>query len=94
MLITVSDLLALLDKIPIWKTLYHLPGRVAALEQRLARLEASPPAPADENCPKCHAAAFKLIASAPDATMGPLGYLRRVYRCSVCSHEEPRLVAP
>ncbi|WP_313534519.1 hypothetical protein [Haematobacter sp.] len=40
--ISVSDILKILDQIPIWKTVRDLPARVAALEQRVAALEGRP----------------------------------------------------
>lgn len=52
---SVSDILKLLDQIPIWRSLKALPERVVALEQRVSKLEAElerrPPA---EVCPLCH----------------------------------------
>ena len=39
---SVSDILSLLDKIPIWKTLKELPDRVTKLEEEVVILKAKP----------------------------------------------------
>jgi len=38
-MLSVSDILKLLDKAPIWRTLRETPARIAALEDRVAALE-------------------------------------------------------
>lgn len=38
-MISVDDVLKILDRIPIWKNLAALPAKVAALEKRVAELE-------------------------------------------------------
>lgn len=37
----VADIIKLLEKIPIWRTLTSLPRRLAELEQKVAALEAA-----------------------------------------------------
>ncbi len=41
-MISVSDILKILDKAPIWKTLTQMPKRIAELEERVAALEGQP----------------------------------------------------
>ncbi|WP_027234700.1 ABC transporter C-terminal domain-containing protein [Leisingera caerulea] len=41
-MISVSDILKILDKAPIWTTLKEMPQRIEALEARVAELEAKP----------------------------------------------------
>lgn len=51
---SVSDILKLLDQIPIWRSLKALPERVEALEQRISHLEAElERRPPPELCPLC-----------------------------------------
>ena len=52
-MISVSDVLKLLEKIPVWGTLSKLPERVKLLEQKVASLEAAGPAPGRRPCPAC-----------------------------------------
>jgi hypothetical protein len=44
-MISASDIVKLLDQIPVWKSLKALPARLAALEARVAALENTPPQP-------------------------------------------------
>jgi hypothetical protein len=55
-------MLALLDKIPIWKQLKELPQRVESLEKRIAELENKPISTGDV-CPKCKNKTFELIST-------------------------------
>ncbi len=41
-MLSVSDILKLLEQIPAWKTVKALPGRVEAVERRLNELEGKP----------------------------------------------------
>jgi hypothetical protein len=46
----IGDALSILDHIPIWKCVKELPDKVAAIEKRLAALEAKPTLPICEAC--------------------------------------------
>jgi len=92
-MISISDMLNILDKIPIWKQLKALPAKVEALEKRIAELE-SKPSSNDDICPKCKQKTFELISSQKDETFGELGVYERLYRCSSCGFEETKLVDP
>jgi hypothetical protein len=66
--VSVSDILKVLDQIPIWKNVATLPRRLASLEDRIAALEtakpALPAAPAIDPakaCPVC-GSEMKVIA--------------------------------
>lgn len=41
-MVSVSDIVKLLDQVPIWKTIKALPKRVEELEARVAELEKTP----------------------------------------------------
>jgi hypothetical protein len=45
-----KDLLQLLDRIPVWKRIAAMPGRLDELEKRLAALEQKPNLPICEAC--------------------------------------------
>jgi hypothetical protein len=84
--ISASDILKILDKLPLWKTLSTLPARLDALERRVAALEgASAKNQADAiNCPAC-GGAMKFVAERPDPAFGRLGVKERDLRCE-CGH--------
>ena len=92
-MISISDMLTLLDRIPLWGQLKALPNRVNELEKRIAELE-SKPSSNDEICPKCKQKTFELISSQKDKTFGPLGVYERTYKCSSCGFEEAKLLDP
>jgi len=52
-MIGMSDLIAILDKIPIWKTLKDLPGKVESLENKIAELETKLKLAPPPTCPYC-----------------------------------------
>jgi len=89
-IINASDLLKILDLIPLWKKLKELPAKVEALEAKVADLERRglPPAPAGKRCPFCGQNNFFVVKSEPDPIFGPLGGKKRTYRCSSCGQEE------
>lgn len=78
---SVSDILKLLDQVPVWKTLRALPRRVDDLERRLAALEAAPGTPAHVlECAECGAPA-RVTAIKDHPTFGPLGVKLRTVSC-------------
>ena len=90
-MITVSDILKILDKIPIWKQLKDLPARIEALERRLEALEQDRTAVKGEKCPSCGAYEFMVTATKPHPLMGEVGIKERTYTCSGCGFTEPRI---
>lgn len=87
-MITISDLLKLLDNLPIWKRVKGLPGEVEALRRRIELLEDSiARTPQADKCPKCHGLAYGLDRSEPDPTFGDSRTLRHYYRCKSCGYE-------
>lgn len=62
---SVSDIIKLLEQIPIWKQLKAIPQELEQLRRRVDALEAklaSPPAPGKE-CPACGARTLRVISS-------------------------------
>lgn len=92
-MLSITDLLALLDKWPSWKRITDAPARITALEQRVLMLEKQMRGGSgtDATCPKCGEPTFLLISSAPDDVFGQLGQSRRHYRCAECGFEESKL---
>ncbi|MDO9006329.1 MAG: ABC transporter C-terminal domain-containing protein [Aquabacterium sp.] len=96
-MISVSDIIKLLDQLPIWKTIKALPPRIEALENRIAALEgkAAMPAPAKftpgEPCPACGAHALRRTSAVK--SKGPFGVLGRkdkIWTCGACKAEDHR----
>ncbi|MEQ1484783.1 hypothetical protein [Methyloglobulus sp.] len=90
-MISVKDIMVILDKIPIWKQLIGLPSRIEALEKRVSELESKGITTGD-SCPKCKAKTFELISTAPDPLFGEMGVQKRLYKCSACGFEESKNV--
>jgi hypothetical protein len=90
-LVSVKDIIVILDNIPIWKQLKELPAKLEALEKRVAELENKVTLTAD-NCPKCKAKTFELLSTAPDPVFGEMGVQKRLYQCSACGFEESKSV--
>jgi hypothetical protein len=90
----VSDILALLDRWPGWKAITALPGKVAELEARVAKLEGtkSKPGGVTMACPMC-GEAMKLAKVTPDELFGNMGVQQREFVCS-CGHNERRIFDP
>ena len=90
-MITLSDIVALLEKIPGWKRMVEAPARIDALEKRLAEFEAKGrhvARPGGKPCPACSQPSFFQISVRDDPVMGVVGLKRRTYRCDSCQHEE------
>jgi len=88
-MISVSDLLKILDKLKIWKELKALPAKVAELEARISTLENSKKTNNDaEFCPKCRANTMEFISSEPDPIFGECGLYNRTYKCPTCGTSE------
>jgi len=93
--ISVSDIIKLLDQIPIWKRLVSLVKEVDELKARVAILEETarkPAAPAPELCPLCESGSLKVIAVRPHPQFGTFGAQLRTLKCTneACGHTENR----
>ena len=88
-----GDLLALLDKIPVWRRVQAAPERIDALEKRVAELEAKLSRAPGAACPSCGAPEYRVTKSVVSA--GPFGRLgaKDVTRtCGACSFTDTDLV--
>ena len=96
-MLTVSDILKILDQVPVWRTLRGLPDRVAVLETRIAELEAKlekPPAKAGQPCPACGELAMRRTATRPHTgPLGELGARDETWACTNCGDTEERVVS-
>jgi uncharacterized protein with PIN domain len=84
-----KDILAALDRWPLWKRMGEAPERVDALEKRVAELEEKLGGkwPADV-CPACGERAMRQKhALGPDAK----GMMQRTWACEACGHNDKRL---
>jgi len=89
-----GDILALLDKIPIWKRVQETPARVDALEKRVADLEARLARAPGEACPKCGALEFRTESAKPSRQFGDMGAVDRTLKCGACDYTETRMESP
>ncbi len=68
----------------------NLKNKVLELQGKVRKLESFE----GEPCPKCRKPAWVVESSKPDSTLGDLGVIRRVYRCTECGFSESQLVTP
>ncbi len=88
-MINVSDLLKILEKIPLWKQLKELPAKIEDFERRLSALEKN--LETDDSvkkCPKCGSKYFVLTDTKPNLHLGIVGVQDRQYTCEKCSYSE------
>ena len=98
-MISVSDILSLLDRAPIWKTLKDLPKRVDALEAetrslraRIDQLQGNKPG---ETCPSCGAPALRRTGSKPTTGhFAGMGLRDETWTCSACGEVDEREMVP
>ena len=85
-----GDLLALLDKIPIWKRVQETPARMDLLEKRIEELEKRLERAPGAACPACGALAMRLTAQG--RVMGGHGdhWTDDTWTCAECAHSEIR----
>ena len=95
--VSVSDILKLLEQIPIWKAVAGLPKRVAELERKVAALEAAAKGgaqrPTGRECPVC-GAEMRVTAETPDPTFGVLGVKLHSLKCGECGTAAQRQFEP
>ena len=84
-MLSVSDMLKILDQIPAWKALRTMPGRMDALEKRLDQLETrltSPAAPPHlTRCATCGGEA-RVIGVRDHPAFAELGHKLRTVECA------------
>jgi hypothetical protein len=95
-MVSVSDILKLLDQIPIWKTVSTLPKRVAELERQVAELQKNMmAAPSGRECPIC-GSIMKVVAEYPHPHFAFAGIKIHKMECqnSECAHKTERDFEP
>ncbi len=88
-MLTINELIKLLEKAPLWKRHAPLPDKVAELECRVAALETHL---ADRTsgayCEHCGSGNVKRIGAVPDPAFGDVfGDKLPKYRCENCEQE-------
>jgi hypothetical protein len=93
-MISVSDILKVLDQIPIRKHVRELPKRMEALEKRVAELEAGArkTIPPGRECPKC-GQAMTVVREGPDVVLGRAGVMNHILECA-CGFRTERKFRP
>jgi len=98
-MIAVSDVIKLLDQIPIWKALRELPKRVTELEARVKVLEESATqrqiaaAPNALACPLC-GTIMKVTRESPHHEFAFAGIKVHTVECPNCGHKTDRDFRP
>lgn len=96
-MLSVSDILKLLDKIPVWQRLSRLPGEVEELRRRVDALEGKGQRIDAANlCPICEVGTLKVKKVTPHPHFGEMGVQIRHLHCNneSCSHAEERDYEP
>ncbi len=90
-----GDIVKLLERWDVWRRIEAAPGRIDALEERVAALEAElKRRPAVEACTKCGHEPFKVTDVQPHPSLGDVGVQERVHACDACGHTETRTFDP
>ena len=97
-MISVTDILKLLEQIPIWKAMRELPKRVAELERRLDAMAAGqkavePPVAPAKICPICEAT-MKVTQERPHPQFQFAGVKLHLLECPACGHKTDRMFDP
>jgi hypothetical protein len=95
--ISVSDVIKLVEQIPVWKAMAGLPKRIAELERKVAALEtpasAKAAAPTGRECPIC-GATMKVVKETPHPEFGVFGTMLHQMVCGECGEQTTRNFEP
>ena len=91
-MIALRDLLALLDKVPVWKSMKEIPDRVDKLEQRIADLESRLSRAPGEACPACGEYAMRLHTKGRVVGSFPMERRTDVWECGACGHKDEKQI--
>jgi hypothetical protein len=97
-MLSVSEVLRLLNQMPIWRAVTALPKRIAEIEDRLMVLERGSKAKAAEiptalACPTCDAR-MKVVAESPHPEFGFAGMKLHEVSCEGCNSISTRDFQP
>ena len=93
-----SDIIKLLEQLPIWKAVVGMPKRIAELEKRVAAMEEtaanrSSQAPGPSDCPIC-GTVMKVVSEQPDPDFDFAGYKTHGLKCPECGNTANRQYKP
>src|ERR1700730_9531985 len=98
-MISVSDILKILDQIPIWKAVTGLPRRVAELERKMGELQeqvatgAKTKVVPGRECPIC-GSPMKVLTESAHPTFGFSGMKIHNMECPDCGNKTTRTFEP
>jgi len=96
-MLSASDVLKILEEIPLWKVVSTLPKRVAELERKIAALEATqtarPSGRTGRECPFCDSQ-MKVTSEHDDPTFGFAGVKSHIMQCPNCDKMAQRQYDP
>jgi len=97
---SVSDLIKLLDEVPIWRAVAGLPKRLAELERKVTELEAAikaksatPVIPEGRICPIC-GSEMKVTSETAHPTFHFAGVKVHHMECTSCGNQTQRQYTP
>jgi len=87
---TASNILALLERIPVWKKLIDLPKRVDDIDRKIVDIENKLSSSSEIKCPACGEYKYFVVSSIKDKNMGDMGTVTRKYKCKACGFSEDK----
>ncbi|MDH5649133.1 MAG: hypothetical protein OEY67_05705 [Gammaproteobacteria bacterium] len=92
-MLTVADLLKVLNRIPAWGRLVTLPDKVEAMDRRIAELESQVfkgRNGSHQMCPKCRKHTLEFMHRKPHPIYGKIGVQEEHFKCSECGFSTKR----
>jgi hypothetical protein len=89
-----SEITELLKRWDVWKRVEEAPGRIDALEKRIAELEAKLQRAPGEACPRCGALEYRAEKSVPHPQFGEMGTRVHHMKCGECDFADEKMIIP
>lgn len=86
-----KDINDLLDRIPIWKRLQGLAGRMDALEAKIAEKESRLAVAPGETCQHCGTPGLRLVQAGAMQEPGPNAWREELWQCTRCFQTDHRI---